>query len=316
MDTVYLLFDNSDVPVPFHDYDKGPAGSPLGQWDHAGDKYIVPRLNYGYRQLKNILLEKTGDPFGAGEEGPPEPYSAPGMYSPLYELPGTFSAVWIEKLDAELRARKYGAKARAAYIHQNENLCRWLQKAPPAVTAEDIRQYLAFREHHEGASASSLDLALSAFKFFYRRLLKKDIAGGRRRPRRDERFPALLSKREIKAVLAGEENLKHRLLLMMVYTSGLRVNEAVRLKCQDVDFGRGIVLIHSGKGLKGRYIILSAPVLETLRQYRSENDAGPWIFPGVGPGTGLSVRSARQVCENALKRANIHRHTTAPVMPQ
>ena len=174
------------------------------------------------------------------DDTPEEYYTVPGMYCSMRELPKQFPASWREKLDTELRARKYSPNTRVAYIHHNETLCQWLQKTPDAVTDEDIKRYLAYKEKVEKASSSSINLALSAFKFFYRYLLKRDTARDQRRPHQDRRLPVVLSKSEIKNMLEAENNLKHRLLLMMVYASGLRVSEVVRLKRQDVDWKAGV----------------------------------------------------------------------------
>ena len=79
-------------------------------------------------------------------------------------------------------------------------------------------------------SAASMNLAISSMKFFYKEVIQRDILREQRRPRQDKRLPVILSKYEIKKIITCERNLKHRLLLMMVYTSGLRVGEVVRLK--------------------------------------------------------------------------------------
>ncbi|MDR2480197.1 MAG: tyrosine-type recombinase/integrase [Treponema sp.] len=334
MDIIYLFFEAADIRIPFYDYDRNLfvrlRGSGLGHWDHAVRQYVISRRNYNCAFLKKffsstpfveVLKEpdnpvivngffsdagRTEDAADYTNEALPEPHAGPDVYFPAGELPKQFPESLREKLEAELRIRKYSPNTRAAYIHHNEALCQWLRESPHTVTADDIKRYLAFKEKYEGASSSSLNIALSSFKFFYSQVLKKDITAEQRRPRQDKRLPVVFSKSEIKQILDAEKNSKHRLLLMMVYASGLRVSEVVRLKYQDIDFKRRVIFINSGKGRKDRYTILSVMVITALAQYCS-GGGNTWIFPGSRPDTSLSVRSAQHICEHALKKANIQK---------
>jgi site-specific recombinase XerD len=234
-------------------------------------------------------------------------YSVPDTCHSIHELPDQFTVPWGEKLESELRSRKYSLNTRSAYIHYNHALCQWLQKSPESVTDEDIKRYLSFMEKTESSAASSMNLALSTFKFFYCHVLKKDTAREQRRPRQDKRLPVVLSKTEIKTLLETGQNLKHRLLLMMVYASGLRVSEVVRLRRQDVDLSRKTIIINAGKGCKDRYTILSNSVINALKRYYVKNNITKWIFPGADQDKPLSIRSAQRACEQAMKKANIQK---------
>jgi site-specific recombinase XerD len=218
-----------------------------------------------------------------------------------------FSQDLKKKLETELRSRKYSAKTRIAYIHYNQSLCRWLKKPPQSVIPEDIKRYLAYQETEKQFSASTLNLALSAFKFFYREILKHDIVNEQRRPRQDKRLPIVLSRSEIQAILEAETNPKHHLLLMLVYSSGLRVSEVVNLKRRDIDLKRKAIIITLGKGRKDRYTLLSDQVTKYLAYYYSINDINTWLLPGAIPGQHLSIRSAQSICTQALKKAGIQK---------
>ncbi|MDR3168167.1 MAG: phage integrase N-terminal SAM-like domain-containing protein, partial [Treponema sp.] len=172
-------------------------------------------------------------------------------------LPDRFSDIWRQNLEAELRSRKYSPKTIRSYIHYNRALCRELQKKPEDIVPDDIKGYLVHLDKDRDLSASSMNLAISAFKFFYSNVMKKDITREQHRPRHDKRLPAILAKSEIKLLLDSEKNPKHRLLLMLVYSSGLRVSEVIALKRAHIDLNRKTILIHSGKGRKDRYTLLS-----------------------------------------------------------
>ncbi|WP_245535005.1 tyrosine-type recombinase/integrase [Leadbettera azotonutricia] len=220
--------------------------SRLGFWDSLSNQFIV-QPEHGDILIKQILVNK---PYVEVEKDPNTPIAVGGFlyqkhnsdlsnkttgadsaYLAAYPpLPDFFSCIWREKLEVELRSRKYSANTIDAYVQYNRDLCRRLQKLPENITGEDIKGYLAYQNQRLNLSASTMNLALSAFKFFYNNVLKHDIIQDQHRPRQDKRLPVVLSKSEIKAIFDAEKNLKHRLLLMMVYSSGLRVNEVVALK--------------------------------------------------------------------------------------
>jgi site-specific recombinase XerD len=167
---------------------------------------------------------------------------------------------------------------------------------------DDIKQFLAIIEKNRDYSASSLNLAISAIKFFYKRVVKNDIVKEQRRPRQDKRLPIVLSKAEIHKMLAAEKNLKHRLLLMMVYASGLRVGEVVRLKRGDIDTERKTIVIRYGKGRKDRYTIMSETVINALTDYYSRYDVTGWPFDSAEPGKRLSIREPSTFLNIPLKK--------------
>ena len=154
-------------------------------------------------------------------------------------------------------------------------------------------------------SASSLNLAISAIKFFYKNVLKKDILNDRHRPSYDKHFPMVLSKTEIAKILSMEKNLKHRLLLMLAYSSGLRVSEVVTLKKEHIDISRGIVYIRLGKGRKDRCTLLSEKANRLFTEYCVIFNIQTWVFPGQNTNRPLSIRSAQKIFNKAVCRAKI-----------
>jgi site-specific recombinase XerD len=222
-------------------------------------------------------------------------------------LPDRFSDLWRKNLETELRSRKYSPKTIRSYIHYNRALCRTLQKPPESIDTEDIKRYLAYLDKERDLSTSSMNLAISAFKFFYGGVLKKNIAGEQHRPHQDKRLPAVLAKSEIKILLDCEKNPKHRLLLMLTYSSGLRVSEVVALKREHIDLNRKTVLIHLGKGRKDRYTMLSDRAAAFIRDYCALYAIDTWLFPGQGASRHLSVRSAQNIFDKAVVKAEMQR---------
>jgi site-specific recombinase XerD len=119
-----------------------------------------------------------------------------------------------------------------------------------------------------------------------------------------------LSRAEVGALLEQLVSPKHRALVMVIYSAGLRLGEAVRLRVEDIDANRRVIHVRGGKGHKDRYTVLSDRALDALREYyRRERPAG-WLFPGARADRHLSPRSAQKVVEAAARRAGIRKRVT------
>jgi site-specific recombinase XerD len=324
MEVVYLFHENGSVRVPFFDYDKTLftriAQTRLCRWDSQGQHFTLERKDCA------ALIQQAlaGTPYvevnakGAGTVFVGNFFSGHATVAEVAQIvddqearvyqkysPDMFSPSWIEKIEMELRSRKYSPQTRAVYVHYNKDLCCFLQKTPENITPEDIKKYLSYQEKERGLSSSSMNLALSSFKFFYNHVVKQNIVDSQRRPKQDQKLPAVLSMPEIKKMLTVKNNIKHKLLLMLVYSAGLRVSEVVSLKKEDIDPRRKLIRVVSGKGRKDRYTLLSDQVIKCLETYQAAYKIETWLFPGASPGSHLSIRSAQHICESALRDANV-----------
>ena len=123
---------------------------------------------------------------------------------------------------------------------------------------------MGFLAEEKEAATSTLNQAINALKFYYGTVLKKKFIYEVRRPRKDKKLPVVLSKEEVSKILTSIDNLKHKAVLMLVYSAGLRVGEVVRLKTEDIDSNRKLIHIKGAKGRKDRYTLLSEKALEIL----------------------------------------------------
>jgi site-specific recombinase XerD len=329
MEVVYLFHENGGVRLPIFDHDKTLftriAHTRLCRWDDLRQHFtlaqkdcpaLIKQALYGapYVEVnaKGAGTVSVGNFFSgdAAVGGKTQIADAGKKRTSQKRLPDMLSPSWIEKTETELRSRKYSPQTRAAYVHYNRDLCRFLQKTPEHITPEDIKKYLAYQEKEKGLSASSMNLALSSFKFFYNHVVKQNIAGEQHRPKQDKKLPAVLSMPEVKKMLAAKNNIKHRLLLMLVYSAGLRVSEVVSLKKDDIDPRRKLIRVVSGKGRKDRYTLLSDQVIQCLEIYQAACRIETWLFPGASPDSHLSVRSAQHICESALRDANVGKNAS------
>ncbi len=127
------------------------------------------------------------------------------------------------------------------------------------------------------------------------------------RPEKPKTLPQVLSKNEVKAVLGVIKNLKHKVLLSLLYSSGLRIGEALNLKETDIDSGRMLLFVRGAKGKKDRYTLLSHTILLDLRRYYAAYTPSTFLFEGQNGGP-YSASSARQVLRRAVAQTSIIKH--------
>ncbi|MCL0034458.1 site-specific integrase [Dehalococcoidia bacterium] len=213
------------------------------------------------------------------------------------------------KMDLELK--NYSPKTRSCYLACVKNFALHFRQAPDRMGESEIREYLHFLIKEKRASQSAINQAYSALKFFYQTTLERDWNGLRiPRIRTGKRLPAVLSQQEIRAIFSATRNLKHKSLLMTIYSAGLRLSEAAHLKVSDVDSQRMTIRIRHGKGDKDRYSLLAECTLDILRNYWREYRPVDWLFPGNPKDMPISSRSIQKVFEKALHEAGIKKKAT------
>ncbi len=129
------------------------------------------------------------------------------------------------------------------------------------------------------------------------------------RPRKEKKLPIVLSVSEVKAIIDSTTNLKHRTLLSLIYSAGLRIGEALNLKASDIDSGRMLIHIRQAKGKKDRYTLLSEHFLQLLRSYYLAYKPQHYLFEGQDGGK-YSNTSAQAVLRRAVSKANIQKRVT------
>jgi site-specific recombinase XerD len=129
------------------------------------------------------------------------------------------------------------------------------------------------------------------------------------RPREEKFLPEVLNTDEITAILNATENIKHKAVLMTIYSAGLRIGEAVNLKLKDIDSGRMQIRVENAKGKKDRYTLLSEKNLEVLRSYVKEFKPRVWLFEGA-KGETYSQKAIQQILRKAVEKVGLKKHIT------
>ncbi len=215
----------------------------------------------------------------------------------------------FEALAKEMKLRNYSHKTLKAYKSCLRSFIKYFSpKHPKELSAEDIRTYLLYLIEHEKLASSTVNQVFNALRFLYVELYKmpftiQDIP----RPQKEQKLPKVLSQEEVLKIFSRVDNLKHKTLLMLIYSAGLRVGESVRLKISDIDGERKMIHLRSAKGKKDRYTLLSDATLNSLREYYKKYKPKDFLFEGQGEREHLSERSIQNVFVKAVKEAGIRK---------
>lgn len=130
------------------------------------------------------------------------------------------------------------------------------------------------------------------------------------RPKTEKLLPNVLSKEEIKKILNAHSNIKHKTMLSLIYSCGLRRSELINLKPSDIDSKRNVVIIRQSKGKKDRIVPLSIKILMMLRDYYLDYKPKTWLFEGQNVGEMYSEKSLQSVLKQALSKTKINKPVT------
>ncbi len=205
-------------------------------------------------------------------------------------------------LDAEMVLRGFSGQTRRAYHYHNQAFLSFVHKPPQAVTEQDIKAYLLHLSQRR-MSSSTVNLAHNAILFYYSGILKRRF---RKIPfqKRDQRIPDVLSQQEIRQLIDVTANQKHKLIIMLLYSSGMRLSEVVKLKYEDVNSETGLAKI-IGKGNKERFVPVARNIIDQLPEREG------YVFVSQITGRPLTKRTIQQILIHAAQKAGIKK----PVHP-
>jgi len=277
---------------------------PFSKWNAENRWWMMPFAEKFVDEIKQ-LAEKYALNFVFEEEMPGIKKTKTSQYDiPNYRFcPDEFS----EKMK-ELR---YSEQTIKTYKSMFEEFINFYHKHDIAKIDETmIKAFLRYLVNDRKVSVSYQNQSINAIKFYYERIL-----GGQRkvyyidRPRREKLLPTVLSEHEITEILNAVENIKHKAILITIYSAGLRISEVISLKIKDIDSKRMQIRVEQGKGKKDRYTLLSVKTLEILRKYFVEYKPKIWLFEGQS-GEQFSSRSIQNILRAAVAKTNIKKKVT------
>lgn len=218
----------------------------------------------------------------------------------------------FEIVRKEMRLRNYSTKTSQAYISCLRHFVHYFTPCHPReIKSNDIREYLLYLIENKNLTASTVNQVFNALRFLYVELYNMPfVIRNLPRPKKERKLPDVLDQEDILKIIASVENLKHKTMLLLIYSAGLRVSEVVRLKVNDIDSKRKLIHIRQSKGKKDRFTLLSEVVLEKLREYYKAYKPSDYLFEGAQGRSHLSERSIQNVFRRALKIAGIRKPVT------
>lgn len=181
----------------------------------------------------------------------------------------------------DMQLHGFSPKTQACYVGAVRGLAKFYNKSPDLVTEEELRSYFLHLTLERKVARATATIALCGIKFFFQNTVRREWTSLKLlRPPRSKKLPVVLSREEVKAILGQVQKPIYRVCLTTIYACGLRLTEGLTLKVSAVDGGRGLLHVH-GKGSKDRYVPLSAPTLQQLRQLWPSHRSPVWLFPAV-----------------------------------
>jgi integrase/recombinase XerD len=220
---------------------------------------------------------------------------------------------FLRKLEVELKISKNSEYTLKNYVTANEKFLSSIKKPLEEINEDDVKEFIV--DNLSENSASTIIVFLSALKFSFKAILKKDITMGIRRPKKERRIPAVLTKEEIKSLLNNLPNKKSYLMISMIYACGMRVSELTGLKTKDLIFQERIGHIRQAKGKKDRIFNIPEFLTEDLLRLKEEqeNEGFEYLFANPTTGKKMTTRNIQKIVSKAVQRAGIqkdvHPHT-------
>ncbi len=218
----------------------------------------------------------------------------------------------VRAFQSWMRSRRYSENTIKTYTEALKSFLVYHNEKPIIeITNDDVVRYNNDYILRNNLSASYQNQIVNAIKLYFKTIRDRKIELDKiHRPKRAKVLPNVLSKEEVKKILEAHSNLKHKMMLSLIYSCGLRCGELLSLQPSNIDSKRNIVLIKNAKGKKDRIAPLSPKILEMLREYYKLFKPKVYLFEGVVPGTSYDDRSLQQVLKQALLKANITKPAT------
>jgi integrase/recombinase XerD len=216
-----------------------------------------------------------------------------------------------QELDDKIRLSGHSTSTLSSYGRKLAHLALHFGKLPQHISDKEMNKYLAsLARQSKTPSLSDFKFAVYGLRYCYRLLGMNDKAVKLPRIKENKKLPVVLNYKECKALFNASELLKHRVLLSLMYSAGLRAREASNLKLSDVDSGRMMIHIRQSKYNKDRYVPLSPLILKGLRKYYYACQPVEYLFNGNEPGTALSVRGMQWALREAVKKCKLQKGIT------
>jgi integrase/recombinase XerD len=269
---------------------------PLVKYSNTNKCWYVPDQADALPKIVDLLRNKVWVDYSSLKSGKPaEPAELAKVIEEKTETVAQTAKINVSDLnneqvqalrmmDQKLKLKGYSENTMRTYLqHFKEFLFFYRDTHPIDISEMEIRNYILYLIEKRKLSKSTQNQAINSVKFFYEKVMMQE---------------------EVMSVFEALDNIKHKAMLMLIYSAGLRRSEMLSLRIGDADFNRNIVFIRGGKGHKDRQTVLSQNLIPLLDQYLKEYKPSFWLFEGP-PGERYSASSLQQVFKNGARKAGL-----------
>jgi site-specific recombinase XerD len=212
-----------------------------------------------------------------------------------------------EKMIREMELRNLSENTQRSYLQAVYGLTKHYMQSPDEMSKHMIEDYLLHLKKEKANALTTVGSVITGLRFFYNHVVAdQKLSPSCSFAKTPSKLPTVLSQQEIWSIINATNNVKHRLLLMTIYSAGLRASEVLILKDKHIDSKRMLIKV-TGKGGKQRYTLLSEKLLPELRDYYMTYRPEILMFPSHRKGKPLTYETIRAVYEKARKKAGVNR---------
>jgi site-specific recombinase XerD len=215
---------------------------------------------------------------------------------------------FLKKTETELKIRNYSLKTIKAYLGCLGEYFDFKKFDLEKIDEENIKEFL-LKKQNKNYSSQTINLYLNAIKFFYREVLKIPQKINLKFAKRSKKLPVVLSREEIKNIIAEVRNSKHKLIISLSYGAGLRISEVVSLRIKDVNLEESTIHLKNAKGKKDRITIFPDKIKSNLQDLIANKNPNDYLFESERGGK-LTTRTVQKIFENSLGKAKIKKGAT------
>ncbi|MCD6019537.1 MAG: tyrosine-type recombinase/integrase [Bacteroidetes bacterium] len=283
-----------------------------GKWSATQCAWHIPYEEKVFEKVCEVFYKYQVRVFMKNTyEGKQEPVRKESVSRPGIALPDLSEEARLKvgEFNTWLKWRRYSDNTINSYTEALKLFLRFYHhKALSDINNEDLIRYNTDYILANKFSASFQNQVINAVKLFFKIIEFKTLHPELiYRPKSPKLLPNVLSKEEVKQILDSPRNLKHKAMLSLIYSCGLRCGELLRLNLQDVDSKRGVLIIKQSKGRKDRIAPLSQKIVALLRDYYVAFKPGRYLFEGQQKGMMYDERSLQNVLKQAIKKAGIYK---------
>ncbi len=221
------------------------------------------------------------------------------MFSNLFIMPCFYNGMdgLLKKLEENLKLKNYSQQTIKSYLNHVGNYLKFAKNK--GVNLLSVKEFLIKKLSKN--EPSSVGHNVFALKYFFKEILHQEIEIPN--PKRNKTIPEILTINEIKKLINSTNNIKHKLIIKLLYGCGLRVSEIVNLENNDLNFDEGLIHIKLAKGKKDRFVKIPDSIKKEIKSYCNINNS-KILFPSNRRGK-LTTKTIQKIVQNSAKKAGI-----------